>query len=289
MSENAIPPAPLPPMKPITPTMEPQNKGMAITALVLGIIAILGSWIPFISIGSALIGIAGIVVGSIAISKAVKRTAGGKTMAVIGTVLSGVAIIAAIISTTAGVMAVKDASDEIETNFKITTEKPTAEAASTATAEDGENTASASDPPAVGTFENPGIIGDGTVWVINDGGDEWTLVLDSIELVPGYSGGQVAVLKGTATPTVVSDGAMSSWISFPSIGWIGGGASIDDTYDFPTDNVSDEYRSTIDLEATAGTAMKFYTTVGLPEGVTPDLITLSTLWGSDEVYISTGL
>jgi len=286
MSENAIPSAPLP----VTPPpVEPQNKGLAITALVLGIIAIVGSWIPFVSIGSAIIGIVGIVIGIVAINKASKRLAGGKTMAVIGTVISGLAIVAAIISTSLGVMAINDVADEIDGNITAVTATAADDTESTATAENPDQTAAAADTIALGSFEAPGVVGDGTVWVIEDGGDEWNLVLDSIEMVTGYSGGQIAVLKGTATPTVISDGAMSSWVTFPSIGWIGGGASIDDTYDFPVDDISSEYRSTIDLEATAGTAMKFYSTVGLPEGVTPELITLSTMWGSDDIYISTGL
>ncbi|MDN4480508.1 DUF4190 domain-containing protein [Demequina muriae] len=102
---------------PPTHVPEPQKKGFAITALVLGIVAILGSWIPFLSIGSALIGAIGLVFGIIAVVKAFKGTAGGKVMAIIGSVLSGLAIIFAIVSTAAGVAAVDGAIDEVDEEF----------------------------------------------------------------------------------------------------------------------------------------------------------------------------
>jgi hypothetical protein len=50
-----------------------------------------------------------------------------------------------------------------------------------------------------------------------------------------------------------------------------------------------DYRSTLDLEATVGTEMSFYTSVGLPEGVVPELITVETLFGDQTLYVATGL
>jgi membrane-bound ClpP family serine protease len=65
-----------------------QGKGLAVAALVLGIAAILT--LPLCGIG-AVVGIAGIIVGIIAI---VRRT--GRGMAVAGIVLSAISLIAAI-------------------------------------------------------------------------------------------------------------------------------------------------------------------------------------------------
>lgn len=104
------PPAPTPP--PVAPM--PEKKGLAITALVLGIVAILGSWIPFLSILSILIGFIGLVFGVIAIILAVSGKAAGKVMAIVGTALAVLSIVFGFISTGAGVAAVDNAIDEIE-------------------------------------------------------------------------------------------------------------------------------------------------------------------------------
>lgn len=113
-------PAPPAPFAPATPPAGPK-KGFAVTALVLGIVAILGSWIPFVSIGSAVIAIAGLVFGIIAIVKALNGTAGGKVMAIVGTALSALAIILAIVSTALGASAIDtaidDAIEEVESDY----------------------------------------------------------------------------------------------------------------------------------------------------------------------------
>ncbi len=73
------------------------GSGLAIAALILGIIALLFSWTV---IGGILFGLAAIVLGFIASSKAKKGTASGRGMAIVGIVtgvigvLIGVAVIA---------------------------------------------------------------------------------------------------------------------------------------------------------------------------------------------------
>lgn len=287
MSEQ-YPPTPVP-----APHVAPApKKGFAVTALVLGIVAILGSWIPFLSIGSAIIGAVGLVFGIIAVVKAFKGTAGGKGMAIAGTVLCVLSIIFAIISTAAGAAAVDEAIDDLDGDITVTTSEESEPAASEPTSAAVPEEEAAEEEPAestVGTLDNPAQLGDGTVWTVESLGDEWDVTLEAVQIVEGFDG-DVAVLTGTATPTVIAEGDVSNWATFPTIGWMAGGASVDDTFDIPTgDFPGDEYRHVIDLEATAGTAMQFHTSVGLPEGVVPEFATISSFLGDDTIYVATGL
>lgn len=286
MSEQTpVPAAPTPPA-PAAPA--PLKKGLATAALVLGIVAIVGAWIPILNIGSIIIALVGLVLGIVAIVQAIKGTAAGKVMAIVGASLSALAIIIAIVVNAATVAAVDEALDEVGGDISATTEtsEPAADAEDDAAAEEEpvEETA-----PETGTISNPAAVGDGTVWTIAQGGDEWEITFDAIQVVAGIGGDQVVVVTGTATPTAIADGDLSTWVSFPTIGWMAGGAKVDETFDIPDTDAFDSYRHTIDLEATVGTSMDFYSSAGLPEGVVPDLMTVDTIFGNDPVYFATGL
>ncbi|WP_062517536.1 DUF4190 domain-containing protein [Demequina gelatinilytica] len=265
----------------------PLKKGFAVTALVLGIVAIVGSWIPFLSIGSILIGLIGLIFGLIATVKALRGKAAGKVMAIIATVLSLLSIIFGFMSTSAGVDAVDEAFDEL--GGEISAESATD--AEDADATDAETEDAPADEPVVGSFEAPAAIGDGTVWNVEQGGDAWAITFDEVTLIDTYDGeGQVAVVTGTATPTAIDEGPTSNWVTFPMIGWMADGMTVDDTFEMADyDQIGDKYRSTIELEGTEGTEMSFYSTVSLPEGVLPNLMTVETLFGSDAIYFETGL
>lgn len=286
MSEQNIAPMDAPPPVP-APVPAPPKKGLAVAALVLGIVAIVGCWIPILNIGSIVIGLVGLVLGIVGIVQAVKGTAGGKVMAIVGAGLSALAIIFAIVVNSATVAAVDDALEEA--GGEISASTAPAESTVAEPSDEATPTEEVSEAPTVGTIDSPAAIGDGTVWTIAQGGDEWALTFDQIQVLPGYSGGNVAVVTGTATPTAIAEGDTSSWVSFPVIGWMAGGATVDDTFDIPDTDALDGYRSSIELEATVGTQMQFYSTVGLPDGVTPDLMTIETLFGSDTIYFATGL
>lgn len=275
---TAQPPA-QPPIQP--PATAPQKKGFAITALVLGIVAIVGSWIPFVSIGSIIIGVVGLAFGIIAIVLAVSNKAAGKVMAIVGASLSLLAIVFGIVSTAAGVAAVDDALGEITSTPGVTSEAPNDD---TATSEPEET----DEAPSAGSMDNPATIGDGTVWKFEQGGDAWDVTFDAIQIAPGYSG-DVVVLTGTATPTAISEGDLSSGWSFPSVGWIADGATLEREIDILDTDDFDDYRHFTELEATVGTTMKFMDTAGLKDGVIPDLMSVQMLFGDETIYFATGL
>ena len=296
MTEYTQPPTEPPVGSP--PAAPSPKTGFAVTALVLGIVAIVGAWIPILNVVSILIGLVGVVLGAIAIVKALKGTAGGKVMAIVGTSLSALAIIGAIIVNAATVAAVDDALDELDESSSVTTtttDDGATDAEDTSADDAGEDDTAAEAPaePVTGSLDNPASAGDGTVWVVEDAGDTWEITLDSIQLVGSYDGEQqMAILYGTATPTVIADGATSTWISFPRFEWIADGAVVDEDFTLPEDAATDGYRSKAELEATAGTTMEFYEAIGLPDGVVPELLTMEAMWnfgGDEPVYISTGL
>ncbi len=66
------------------------GSGMAITALVVGIVALLGSWTV---VGGILLGLAAVIVGLIALVKIKQGRAGGKVMAIIGIVAGALGLV----------------------------------------------------------------------------------------------------------------------------------------------------------------------------------------------------
>ncbi len=79
---------------------EPKSKGLAITALVLGIIALLTCWTV---LGGIIFGLLALIFGIIATVKSRRGTAGGGGMAIAGLVLGLLGLIAAIVITVIGV------------------------------------------------------------------------------------------------------------------------------------------------------------------------------------------
>jgi hypothetical protein len=69
------------------------GSGMAITSLVLGVLALLSSWTV---IGGILLGLAAVILGLIALSKIKRGQAGGKAMAIIGIIAGALGLIIAV-------------------------------------------------------------------------------------------------------------------------------------------------------------------------------------------------
>lgn len=93
-----------------------EKRGLAIAALVLGILALLGAWIPFLNVGSIVLGLVGLVLGIVAIAKVSKGEAGGKVMAMVGAALCVLAIVLSIAVT---VIAYNAGTTYIEENPQI--------------------------------------------------------------------------------------------------------------------------------------------------------------------------
>jgi hypothetical protein len=73
---------------------QPQGNGLAVAALVLGIISIVFSWVPFFD---WLLAILAIIFGAVGISAANKRGGVGKGMAVAGLILGLITVVIGII------------------------------------------------------------------------------------------------------------------------------------------------------------------------------------------------
>lgn len=76
------------------PPGPPRSNGVAIAALVCGIVALLTSWIPFINFLSVALAIAAIVTGAIGLRNAAER--GGRGLAITGLVTGIAALVVAI-------------------------------------------------------------------------------------------------------------------------------------------------------------------------------------------------
>ena len=114
MSENFSPnngsadapkftPAPPPQGAPVPPPMQgyqpKPSAALAITALVLGILGVLGSWVPLLGILGGVLALIGLIVGIVALIKVKRGTAGGKGIAIVGVMLNVLAIIVVTIVT----------------------------------------------------------------------------------------------------------------------------------------------------------------------------------------------
>ncbi len=96
-----------------TPPTRPSS-GLAIAALVLGIIAVLGFWIPGVGIG---LGLIALIFGIVAWVKAGKGSAGGLGMAITGTILGGLALLGGIAVTIVTVWFVTTTADCFDANL----------------------------------------------------------------------------------------------------------------------------------------------------------------------------
>ncbi|MEJ5867136.1 DUF4352 domain-containing protein [Pseudokineococcus sp. 5B2Z-1] len=128
---------------------QPPAKGMAIAALVLGIVAILGCLIPLLNVFSLLLALVGLVLGIIAIRRVAKDSArfGGRGQAIAGVVLSVLAILGFILSNALFGAAVNSASEDPDVRAAVEELDQAAEAAEQAAPEETPSAAAPAPEP----------------------------------------------------------------------------------------------------------------------------------------------
>lgn len=81
---------PAPPTPPAPPAKKPKGRGLAVAALVLGIVSLAFSWLPIVNIVGIIVGVVGIVLGIVGIFIS------HRVMAIIGAALALLGIIVAV-------------------------------------------------------------------------------------------------------------------------------------------------------------------------------------------------
>jgi hypothetical protein len=85
-----------PPLQPPVPPRK--GSGLAIASMVLGIIALLLSWVPIVNNLAAVLAVVGLGLGIPALLRARRGTAGGKGLAITGLVTSAVALVLVVVT-----------------------------------------------------------------------------------------------------------------------------------------------------------------------------------------------
>ena len=196
-------------------------KGLAITALIIGIVAFLTGWVPVLGM---ILGAVGVVIGIIAL---VKRQPKG--LALTGTILAGVAIIASLFMTIFAGMFTAAVVEGVNEQTSVTAEPP---AESPAEGEQGED--SAPSAGSEGTRENPYPLGT----LISSA--EWDVVVNSVNLSanqevadanmfnePAPEGQQYAVVNVSVT----YKGEDSSYPMFVNIDYVTATGEVISTWD----------------------------------------------------------
>jgi hypothetical protein len=75
----------------------PPSNGMGLAALILGVVAVLGAWIPLVNLISIVLAILGIVLGFMGLRKVKRREATNRGMALTGIILSAFALLVSIV------------------------------------------------------------------------------------------------------------------------------------------------------------------------------------------------
>ena len=131
---SAVPAPPTPPSPPTPPAEAPTyvaaasaaapaatpGKGLAITALILGIAALLGVAIPVINVFSALLALVGLILGFIALSKATS-----KGLPLSGVIVSGLALLLSLVFIVVYVAGFTNAVNEVRDDTSIVDDEQT--------------------------------------------------------------------------------------------------------------------------------------------------------------------
>ncbi|TIC89109.1 DUF5067 domain-containing protein [Nocardioides sp. GY 10113] len=112
MANTEIPqPTAAPQPGPPGPPPAQGSNGLATAGFVLGLLGLLGSWIPLLNILGILLGAIGVVLAGVGLAKS-KRAGAGRGLSIAGIVLGGLAVVFAIVVNVAFVGAVDEAIDD---------------------------------------------------------------------------------------------------------------------------------------------------------------------------------
>jgi hypothetical protein len=152
------------------------SNGLATAGFILGLLGLLGSWIPVLNILGIILGLLGVVLAGVGLAKSKKANA-GKGLAIAGIVLGAFAVILAILVNAVFVSAVDEAIDET-TKTSVKAPKSGDKAAS--------DKQSSSDAELGTTRDNPAPLGSEIT------GDDWTVTINAVKTVPTDSFGSKA-------------------------------------------------------------------------------------------------
>lgn len=168
--------APLPGQQPPAPVKG--SNGLATAGFVLGLLGLLGSWIPFLNIIGIILGVLGVVLAGVGLAKS-KKVNAGKGLAIAGIILGVLAVIFAVLINAVFVSAVDEAVDETTS----TSVKAPSKSNKDKTASNDEDGSGAE----LGTTrDNPAPIGSEIT------GDDWAVTINSVKTVPADSLGSKA-------------------------------------------------------------------------------------------------
>lgn len=273
MSDTGIvQPAPDPQIGQPTPVTATGRNWLATAGFVLGLLGLLGSWIPLLNILAILLGILGAILAAIGLGKS-KKAGSGRGLALAGLILGVLAVIIAIVINVAFVNSVDDAIDTT-TNTTVETPADSADAAA--------SDAGAASSEEIGTTrDNPAPLGSAIT------GGDWTVTVNSVKTADEDSIGQtpeagstLLVVNLTATYNGDDEQGASAWANVKFV--TADGSTIDSTDGstlFLADDSFDSLKTLYGGASVTGDTMLEVPSAGWKNGVlavSPDLLTDST-------------
>jgi hypothetical protein len=161
---------------------EKGSNGLATAGFVLGLLALLSSWIPVLNIVGIILGVIGVVLAAVGLAKS-KKVNAGKGLAIAGLVLGALAVIVAVLINAVFVSAVDKAVEE--------TTSTSVEAPSDAGDEAASDDKAAPDAELGTTRANPAPVGSAI------SGDDWTVKINSVKTINEDSIGQTPAAGST--------------------------------------------------------------------------------------------
>lgn len=102
---------------PVAPPSPGLPKGLAVGALVLGIVALLVCWIPFVNVVSVVLGLVALVLGAVAIGRVRKGVGAGRGLGLAGVITGAAAVVLAVMVLLASIFVVESLrSGEMDIN-----------------------------------------------------------------------------------------------------------------------------------------------------------------------------